>query len=556
MDMEKRIRSARLSRREFLRTAGLVGAGLVASSYVAPALAANIADAPVWAPAILQGEKPGLKPGMIGGPTGFDGAEGFQYGPDTPAGRAIEGVKALTAEKKPAKLVLQLAQGVLGQYDVPFPAGAPQSVKQVWVEETGIDLELVGISPDDQRTKIIQDAATKAAQFDAYSFWDTDKGALVEAGAFLKLNDFIAQYKPEWEKSVIGGQNTVLQTFTYAGDYWCVNTDGDYQVWQYRKDLFEDPKEMANFKAKYGWDLQWPETYDQLLQIGEFFHRPDQNLWGMTDLRNANGWGLVNWCTRYASGANPNVLYFDSDTGKPLVNSPAGVQATKEYADTLKYHSPDAMSWGWPEQYANFSAGGAAMSCMYPNAPKYLDNPDNPDSKVVGKMRSGLTPGRIFDGKLIRRAIWWPNIAMAASSQSKYPDATYLFLQWLSSPSIYSWMVGNPAGYYDPYLESDLVTPIVVASYKPWHIPIIKTTIEHSVPPLVLNGSAEYTLAMDDNLQAVMTNAKTAEQAMADVEAAWEQITDRLGRDKQIAAMKALAATYPTIVDTPTIKTA
>jgi multiple sugar transport system substrate-binding protein len=76
------------------------------------------------------------------------------------------------------------------------------------------------------------------------------------------------------------------------------------------------------------------------------------------------------------------------------------------------------------------------------------------------------------------------------------------------------------------------------------------------VPPLVLNGSAEYTLAMDDNLQAVMTNAKTAEQAMVDVEAAWEQITDRLGRDKQIAAMKALAATYPTIVDTPTIKTA
>ena len=29
-----------------------------------------------------------LAPGRIGGPTGFDGAERYQYGPDTPEGRA------------------------------------------------------------------------------------------------------------------------------------------------------------------------------------------------------------------------------------------------------------------------------------------------------------------------------------------------------------------------------------------------------------------------------------------------------------------------------------
>jgi multiple sugar transport system substrate-binding protein len=552
MDMEKRIRSARLSRRDFLRTAGIVGAGVVASTYVAPAaLAANSSAARALAPAILQGDT-GLKEGAIGGPTGFEGAERFQYGPDSPAGRAIEGIKALPADKKPAKLVLQLLDGVLGQYDVPYPEGAPP-VRELFTKETGIELELVGISPDDQRTKIIQDTATKAAQFDAYTFWQPDLGMLVEAGAFINLSDLVAQYKPEWEKSVIGGEATARQTNTYAGEWYCVNTDGDYQCWQYRKDLFEDPKEMADFKAKYGWDLQWPETLDQLLQIAEFFHRPDKGLFGMTDLRNSNGWGMVNWIMRYASGANPNQLYFDPETGKPLVNSEAGIQATFEYADTLRFHSPDAISWGWPEQYANFSAGGAAMACMYPNAPKFLDNPDNPDSKVVGKMRSGLQPGRVFDGKLIRRAVWWPNIAMGVSGQSKYPEASYLFLQWLSSPSIYSWMTGNPAGYYDPFLVSDLETPTVIASYKEWHIPTIKATAEHAVPPLVMNGNSEYTQAMDDNLQAVMTGSKTPEQAMADVEKAWEAITDRLGRDKQIAAMKALAETYPTIVDTPTI---
>ena len=37
-------------------------------------------------------------PGMIGGPTGFPGAERYQYGPDTPEGRAIEAAKAKLEE--------------------------------------------------------------------------------------------------------------------------------------------------------------------------------------------------------------------------------------------------------------------------------------------------------------------------------------------------------------------------------------------------------------------------------------------------------------------------
>jgi multiple sugar transport system substrate-binding protein len=552
MEMDKQLRSARLTRRDFLRTAGMVGAGVVASAYVVPAaLAAEAPAARVLAPAILQGANPDLKEGAIGGPTGFEGAEQFQYSADTPAGRAIEGIKALPADKKPAKLVLQLADGVLGQYDVPYPEGAP-SVRNLFTQETGVELELVGISPDDQRTKIIQDATTRAAQFDVYSFWTPDKGVLTEAGAFLILNDLVEQYKPEWEKSYIGGEKTVQQVNTYAGNIVCVNTDGDEQIWQYRKDLFEDPKEMADFKARYGWDLQWPETFDQLAQIAEHFHRPDQGLFGMTDLRN-RGWGFVNWYQRFVCAANPYQLMFDSDTGSPTVLNEAGIRATQEFADTLKWHSPDGMNWGWPEQYANFAAGGAAMSSMYPNAPKFLDNPDNPDSVVVGKMRSGVQPGRVIDGVLVRRVVWWPNIGMAVSSQTAYPEASYLFLQWLSSAHIYSWLVGNPAGYYDPFLVSDLETPSVVSSYKDWHMPIIKASIERQFPPNVLNGNVEYESALDDNLQAVMIGTKTAEQAMEDCTAAWEAITDRLGRDKQIAAMKAMAETYSTVVDTPTI---
>ena len=434
----------------------------------------------------------------------------------------------------------------------PIPK-VPPGVRQVFTEESGIELEIVGISPDDQLTKIIQDSTTKAGQFDMYSFWNPDKGSLYEAGAILALDDFVKQYQPEWEKWYTGGSQAAMQYNGHAGKIVCVDFDGDYQIWQYRSDMMEDAKEMADFKAKYGWDLQWPETYDQLAQVAEFFHRPDANMIGMTDLRNRY-WGFSNWYQSYSAGGNPNALYFDPETGKPLITGEAGIWATKWHVDTLKFHSPDALSWGWPEQYANFSAGGSFMGCMYPNAPKYLDNPDNPDSKIVGKMRSGLTPGRIHDGKLIRRPVWWPNLTLAVSTQSEYPDAAYLTLQWLDSPSIYTWMTGNPAGYFDPFQVTDFEDPAVIASYKPWHIPVYKATIEHSVPPIALNGANEYVNALDENLQSAMTGGKTAEQAMEDTAAKWEEITDRLGRDKQIEAMKAMAATYPTIVEEPTIK--
>jgi uncharacterized protein YhaN len=80
------------------------------------------------------------------------------------------------------------------------------------------------------------------------------------------------------------------------------------------------------------------------------------------------------------------------------------------------------------------------------------------------------------------------------------------------------------------------------------------SSIEHSVPPLNLNGASEYETALDNNVQAVIAGQKTAEQAMADCEKEWETITDRLGRDKQIAVIAAQVAAYSTVTDTPKIK--
>ncbi|MGT2467506.1 ABC transporter substrate-binding protein [Mesorhizobium atlanticum] len=332
-----------------------------------------------------------LAPGMIGGPTGFDGAERYQYGPDTPEGRAIEAAKALKAAgKAPAKIVLGLSDGSIGQLTKPFPAGAP-SIKDLWEKETGIAIEIVGLPNGQEFTKTMQDISTKGGAYDIYSTEWNRLGDLAETGGIAKLDDFVAKHKPEWDdpkQGYVNGAKGVSLLNQYRGSTYGVSLDGDFQTWVYRTDLFGDAAEQKAFKDKHGYDLAPPKTWKQHSDVAAFFQRPDKGLFGSTDLRN-QGWGYTNWYQRFVSMASPNQFLFGDD-GKPLINSAQGIAATKEYVESLAHHSPDAISWGWPEQYGNFAKGGAAMTCAFSNLPKFLDNTGNKDSAVTGKIGSML----------------------------------------------------------------------------------------------------------------------------------------------------------------------
>ncbi len=408
----------RMTRRGLLSTGGklaLYGAAIgIAPRYIRPAWAQDLA------------------PGMIGGPTGFPGAERYQYGPDTPEGRAVEAAKTLKAAgKAPDRIVIGLSDGSIGQLTQPFPAGAP-SIKDLWERETGITLEIVGLPNGQEFTKTMQDISTNAGGYDIYSTDWNRLGDLAESGGIAKLDDFVAQYRPEWDDPVRGyvnGAQGVSLMNKYRGATYGVSLDGDFQTWVYRTDLFNDPAEQSAFKSKYGYDLAPPRTWAQFNDVAAFFQRPDKGLFGSTDLRN-QGWGYTNWYQLYTSLASPNQFLFQDDA-TPLIDSEQGVAATQAYIASLAHHSPDAISWGWPEQYGNFAAGGAAMTCAFSNLPKFLDNPGNTGSTVTGKVGSMLPPGNEIDGKIVSRSVLWFSLTGMVSAQSKNPELAYLFLQWL-----------------------------------------------------------------------------------------------------------------------------
>ncbi len=371
-------------------------------------------------------------------------------------------------------------------------------------------------------------------------------GDLVEAGALVDCSEFVDQYKPDFadaSRGYVGGNRGVAQLNEYSGTPYAVSLDGDYQSWIYRKDLFEDDTERKNFEARYGYELAYPKTFEQLDQMAEFFHRPDAGLLGCTDLRN-QGWGYTNWYQRYASMAAPNQFLFTAD-GEPLINGDAGVKALEEYVNAAQWHSKDAISWGWPEQYGNMGDGGAAMTCAFPNMPKFLDNAN---TKVHGKMGSDLPPGRVHGDKLVRRTVLWYSAIAGISTLSPHPEAIWLFLQWLGSTRIFTWMTGNPGGYYDPFQLANFDDPLVQSTYQSYHIPTLLGNAARGVPSLNIAGTNSFHNALDENCVAAMTGEKTAQEAMEDAAKAWKKLVRKRG-DKLIDAINAYQKTWPDVVD-------
>ena len=135
------------------------------------------------------------------------------------------------------------------------------------------------------------------------------------------------------------------------------------------------------------------------------------------------------------------------------------------------------------------------------------------------------------------------------SSQSEHPEVAYLLLQWLGSARIYAWMCANPGGYLDPFRLSDFSDPLVRQTYHDYNMDMVRETVARTVPSINYPGATAFHNALDENLMAALTGAKSAEAAMADTSDEWVRIVRRTGEDKIIEAIQASRSAWPTIVD-------
>lgn len=225
----------------------------------------------------------------------------------------------------------------------------------------------------------------------------------------LDLEDFIPSLL-----DIYGNYKSKLVAFPYKPDA---------QIFFYRKDLFEDPKLQAAFKAKTGHDLKVPETPEEMAEAAAFFTKslnPDSPVtYGYSTMADNTSSRWI-WTNRLAAFGGKDV---DKDF-KPAFNNEAGLKAL-EFAKQLTQYAPkELLTLGWDEANTLFANGEAAMMEQWPGL---MQTVEADGSKVKGKVGYAVTPGG---------APTMGGWSIAMTSSTKNADLTYKFIEYVTSKDL------------------------------------------------------------------------------------------------------------------------
>ena len=252
-------------------------------------------------------------------------------------------------------------------------------------------------------------------------------GDFVEGGHYLKLNPYIDK-DPELQ-AIIADMHQVLKDTSSSYPYKSTNFYGfpqfpDNLVTAFRKDLFCNPTERANFKKQFNQTLpcyynEWQDVdWEKYENIGKFFARKKGEKLG-DGVAEDDFYGIA-----YQAGKgydfssmqiNSMVWQFgggiwDETSNKPavgVVNSDVAVKALQRYLDLLKYMPPVAKT-GQMDIFVIqdlYMQGKVASIVDWVGVMGPVINPKV--SKVADKSGFGQTPGqRREDGAISK----WANI--------------------------------------------------------------------------------------------------------------------------------------------------
>jgi len=447
--------------------------------------------------------------------------------------RAINGAKLYMKSKSLTSLKLNMMMPSI------FTAGSTGEMAN-FEKETGIGVNYFEVGILQIQAKAMSEAVAKSGSFD---FWIGDPISLpdlVEAGLARPLDDLVARGKADLDDIVPGFQEQAR----YKAKTYGLVADGDNFIMTIRKDLIDAPGEREKFKAKYGWEPGCPDTYEQWYQLAEFFTRDPKGtgvpeVYGAMGYR-ARGWGWRWWLQQfYAKGGVP----FD-DGMKPLIAGKEGVEALRDYIALTKFMPKDILGWATPQAYP-FYAGGNAFSIMtYPSIAIAAEHPER--SKVVGRNRYCLVPGYMVGGKLVRRSLQGYGNIFYVSNYAKHPEAAYWLAQYMTSKEVSARLVAGPNSVYDPYRWSHLTDARVIKARTKEMVETHLKNAQVMAPMILIQGAVEYNDVLDQNIQEALLGKITPEDALKTTAAAWEKITNQIGRRQQIEGWKALKPAYPT----------
>ncbi len=427
---------------------------------------------------------------------------------------------------------------------------------------TGAKVNVITVPFSDLYQKILIDASTKTNSYTGYVLAPQWMPDFVTPGYLEDLTDRLKADKAlQWEDV-----QAYFRDFssTYKGRNYTIPLDGDFLVAYYRTDLLE----KAGLKA--------PETWEDYINIAKTFQGKDLGFGpGYGSCISKKRGAQAYWFIYAVAGSllqsqgTAQGAFFDQDTMKPLTNNEAFAAALDIYKETTKYAPPDELNLDVGDTRGLFTSGKCALSIDWGDIGTLAL--DKATSKVQDKVGTIILPGssQVLDrasGKLVKcdaktcpyatngvnhapfAAFGGWSGAINSAAPSKAKDATYAFLSYVSQPTQSNEDVTLGKTGFNPYRASQF------KNLDPWKKVGMSDAMATNYLGALSNSLASPNMVLDMRVpqnqkyqQVVLDTAISQflageinrDQAMKQIYDGWEEITNEVGRDKQLASYKA-----------------
>lgn len=434
-----------------------------------------------------------------------------------------------------------------------------------WETYTGAKINWIDLAQADYNARLQQSIATGTVDFDIVEMGAPFEGDVCGKG--------LASEMPDWVKTQIEMDDYVgylkAPVGTWGGKTYRISIDGDCHTFNYRTDVFSDP-ELAKAWKDEGHQGDWavPTTWQKVQEVTKFLKgkkAAGQDAYGYLDP--AKGWGgfgfyfLESRTTAYAKHPDDKAWLFDVDTMKPRVNNPAFVRAIQDVIDALPSEPADQLNADpGTTAFQQFLAGTGSMLAWWGDVGSMAKTSDGsvigdtvafsilPGSDDVYNAKTGqwdkLASGPNFAPNMAY--IGWGVYVMArVDSDPVKQKAAWSAAAHLGGKDLSLWTAAYPSGF-QPYRNSHFNIPEwVAAGYDEAFITSYlksqsdsynhpNAAIEPRIP-----GIFQYYSVAEDELAKIYAGGSTAQAGADAIAAAWEKITDQIGRENQIKLYKA-----------------
>ena len=351
---------------------------------------------------------------------------------------------------------------------------------------------------------------------------------------------------------------------TWDGKWIAATVDGDVFSGYYRKDLFSDPRNQADFRARYGYALFPPDTWRQYRDIAEFFtHRQQADgslMYGTAEAFARSGqqfWTLFSRASAYTNHpGHRGAQFFDPDTMRAQVDNPGWLRAVQEYRDALAFSPPGARDFGIIEARQAFLRGQTAMALDWGDTAQIAADPES--SEISGKVGYFVLPGteQVWNGRFwqwnemdtIHKApfLAFGGWVAGVPGNSRNPAAAWDYIKWFSSPENSLRDVVTSRTGINPYrlthfTNIDAWTKAFSTVSASEYLGVVRSSLDSKYVALDLRipGFYRYTEALEEGLEAILSGAGDIRRTMGRVARAWDRITDELGRAQQLVLYRA-----------------